>query len=122
VTVGDYNPAGRLPITFHTTITELPNFTDYQMATRKGQMYRYYTGTSLYLFGHGLSYTTFSYSKPKVTGNPNKGESVTVKFGVRNIGGRDGDEVMQVYVNTHRKGEPIKALKWFRRQSFPVSF
>jgi beta-glucosidase len=118
VIMGDYNPAGRLPITFYTATSELANFTDYNMSAGKGRTYRYYTGTPLYPFGHGLSYTTFSYSKPKVLGNPSKGESVTVKFGVRNTGSRSGDEVMQVYVTAHRAGEPIKALKWFKRQHF----
>jgi beta-glucosidase len=121
VILGDYNPAGRLPITFYTGTEELPNFTDYGMDAGNGRTYRYYRGTPLYLFGHGLSYTSFVYSALKIRGNPANGESVKVKFAVRNNGSREGDEVMQVYVSAHRAGEPIKSLKWFGRRNFRPS-
>ncbi|MDB4912970.1 MAG: glycoside hydrolase family 3 domain protein [Gemmatimonadetes bacterium] len=96
VLFGDYNPAGRLPVTFYRDTTDLPAFANYDM---KGRTYRYFKGTPLYPFGHGLSYTTFGYSNlktsaPTLTSNG----SVTVKVDVKNTGRRAGDEVVQMYV------------------------
>lgn len=116
VLFGDYNPAGRLPITFYKSVDQLPDFQDYSM---KGRTYRYMTQTPLYPFGYGLSYTTFAYSngalsKTKIAAN----ESVTLTFDVANTGKRDGDEVAQVYVkNPNDPAGPIKALKAFKRIS-----
>jgi beta-glucosidase len=120
VLTGEYNPAGRLPVTFYSATTELPDFSNYDMSAGKGRTYRYYKGTPLYPFGHGLSYTSFAYSNLQVRGNALLGESVHVTFGVRNTGTRAGDEVIQVYVSTGLTAEPIKALKYFKRQNFPA--
>lgn len=111
---GDYNPAGRLPITFYKSVDQLPDFQDYSM---KGRTYRYMTQTPLYPFGYGLSYTTFEYkparlSQPKITPN----QSVTLSFDIANTGKTDGDEVAQIYVKNPNDPEgPIKALKAFQR-------
>lgn len=114
VLFGDYNPAGRLPITFYKSVDQLPDFQDYSM---KGRTYRYMTQTPLYPFGYGLSYTTFAYSngalsKTKIAAN----EGVTLTFDVANTGKRDGDEVAQIYVkNPNDPAGPIKALKAYKR-------
>jgi hypothetical protein len=118
VLVGDYNPGGRLPITFYAATSKLADFSDYDGSAHKGRTYRYYTGTLLYLFGHGLSYTQFAYSKPTAEGNAAKGGVVHVKFAVTNTGARAGDEVVQVYVSSGRAGEPLKSLKYFKRVNF----
>ncbi len=109
---GDNNPAGRLPITFYRSTTELPAFTNYSMANRT---YRYFTGTPLYSFGHGLSYTHFTYSRPSLSSKRVHADgTIAVTFNVQNAGARDGDEVAQVYfascgrLHVHR--QPIKAL------------
>ena len=70
VLFGDYNPAGRLPVTFYKSAEQLPPFTDYSM---KGRTYRYFTGEPLFPFGFGLSYTTFSYAKPVSPGSVKTG-------------------------------------------------
>ncbi len=114
VLYGDYNPAGRLPVTFYKNIDQLPDFEDYSM---KGRTYRYFKGQPLFPFGYGLSYTTFSYGqgrldKPVV----NAGDSITLTIPVTNAGSRDGEEVVQVYMNrVNEKDGPIKTLRSFRR-------
>jgi beta-glucosidase len=119
VLFGNYNPGGRLPVTFYHDTTEIPPFEDYRMA---GRTYRYFTGTPLYPFGHGLSYTTFAYSRLR-TSRPTvraKGEdAMTVSVNVTNTGKRAGDEVVQLYVaHLGSKVErPIKDLRGFKRVS-----
>lgn len=108
---GINNPAGRLPITFYKDDTQLPDFEDYDMT---GRTYRYMTETPLYAFGHGLSYTTFDYSAPKVNGE-NVGQPVTLSFDVKNTGGFDGDEVVQVYIKNLSDHELNKTLRAFKR-------
>ena len=114
VLFGDYNPAGRLPVTFYKSTDQLPDFEDYSM---KGRTYRYMTQTPLYPFGYGLSYTNFDYrnaslSKTKIT----RGEAVKFSFDIANTGKMDGDEVAQIYVKNPNDPEgPIKALKAFKR-------
>ena len=114
VLFGDYNPAGRLPITFYKSVDQLPDFQDYSM---KGRTYRYMTQTPLYPFGYGLSYTTFDYknaklSKDKIASN----ESVTLSFDIANTGKMDGDEVAQIYIkNPNDPAGPLKAMKAFKR-------
>lgn len=123
---GDYNPAGRLPVTFYKSVDQLPDFQDYSM---KGRTYRYMTQTPLYPFGYGLSYTTFAYNGGKLSADRiGKGEAVTLTFDIANTGGRDGDEVAQVYIkNPNDPDGPIKALKAYKRvhvkagESVPVS-
>jgi beta-glucosidase len=95
VLFGDANPAGRLPVTFYRATDDLPAFDDYAMSNRT---YRYFQGTPLYAFGHGLSYTKFDYSDARLGAtNINAGGTVKVSFTVKNSGERDGDEVAQVY-------------------------
>lgn len=114
VLFGDYNPAGRLPVTFYKSVNQLPDFEDYSM---KGRTYRYMTESPLYPFGYGLSYTTFRYSEAKLSQNViNPEEQVTITFEISNTGKRDGDEVAQVYVkNPNDPDGPIKSLRAFKR-------
>ncbi len=91
---GVANPAGRLPLTIYRDTADLPGFADYGM---KERTYRYFTGTPLWPFGHGLSYTRFSYAEPAAPTRIAAGESLTVATTVRNIGAREGDEVVQAY-------------------------
>jgi beta-glucosidase len=111
---GDYNPAGRLPITFYKSIAQLPGFEDYSM---KGRTYRYMTQEPLYPFGYGLSYTSFNYTSAKLSKTTiRKNESVTLTVEVQNTGKTAGDEVVQIYLkNPNDKNAPIKALKGFKR-------
>ena len=111
---GDYNPSGRLPVTFYKSIDQLPGFEDYSM---KGRTYRYMTETPLYPFGYGLSYTNFAYRNAKLSsGKIAKDQSVTLTFDIANTGKMDGDEVAQVYIKNPNDPEgPIKALKAFLR-------
>jgi beta-glucosidase len=110
---GDFSPAGRLPVTFYRSADQLPSFKDYGMT---GRTYRYFAGEALYPFGHGLSYTRFAYAKP-VIDRPriDAGQAVTVSVNVTNSGGRDGDEVVQLYVTRQAEGAPVRALKAFQR-------
>jgi len=110
VLFGDYNPAGRLPVTFYASTEQLPDFQDYSM---KNRTYRFFQGEPLYPFGYGLSYTTFSYADAKISGKP---ESMTLTVGVTNTGDKDGDEVVQVYVKSLDDPDaPIKSLQGFKR-------
>ncbi|MDR2118542.1 MAG: glycoside hydrolase family 3 C-terminal domain-containing protein [Tannerellaceae bacterium] len=111
VLFGDYNPAGRLPVTFYRNVDDLPGFEDYSMANRT---YRYFRGTPVYPFGYGLSYTSFRYSEPGITLSGDR--SVKVKATVTNTGDTDGDEVIQLYVSNPRDfTTPVRALKGFKR-------
>ncbi|MDC7677208.1 glycoside hydrolase family 3 protein [Asticcacaulis machinosus] len=110
---GDFSPAGRLPVTFYKSADQLPPFKDYSM---DGRTYRYFAGEALYPFGHGLSYTTFSYGKLKLDRTKIKaGQPVRVSVDVTNTGKRDGDEVVQLYVSRNGADAPIRALKGFER-------
>ncbi len=113
---GDYNPAGRLPVTFYKSINQLPEFEDYSM---KGRTYRYMTQEPLYPFGYGLSYTKFAYQSASLSKSTIcKTENVTLTVAVKNNGKRDGDEVVQVYLrNPNDPNGPLKALKGFKRVS-----
>ena len=96
VLFGKYNPAGRLPATFYKSNADLPALTDYSMATRT---YRYFTKPVLYPFGHGLSYSTFEYSKLTVPSRAGTGDDVKVSVNVKNTSNMDGEEVVQCYLN-----------------------
>jgi beta-glucosidase len=113
VLFGDYNPAGKLPITFYKNIQQLPDFEDYSM---KGRTYRYMSD-ALYPFGFGLSYTTFSIGDAKLSNAAiNANESVEVTIPVTNTGKRDGTEIVQVYVHKINDADgPLKTLKGFER-------
>ena len=114
VLFGDYNPAGRLPVTFYKSDNDLTGFSDYSM---KNRTYRYFKGDALYPFGYGLSYTTFNYSNVKAAASVAKGKNVTVSVVVKNTGKKDGEEVVQVYTayNALKGLNPLKALKGFKR-------
>ena len=114
VLFGDYNPAGRLPVTFYKTEKDLPPFDDYNM---KGRTYRYFNGKPLYAFGHGLSYTTFGYSSLKLKAGADGTQMVSVQ--IKNTGDRAGDEVVELYVSRNDApadaGLPIRALRGLKR-------
>ncbi len=115
VLFGDYNPAGRLPVTFYRDTTDLPPFSNYDMA---GRTYRFFGGSPLYAFGHGLSYTTFGYSGLR-TSAPSLASSgtLTVSVDVTNTGKRTGDEVVQLYVRHvgSTVDRPKRDLRGFKR-------
>ncbi|MDR1202184.1 MAG: glycoside hydrolase family 3 C-terminal domain-containing protein [Tannerellaceae bacterium] len=111
---GDYNPAGRLPVTFYKSVDQLPDFLNYDM---KGRTYRYMTETPLYPFGYGLSYTTFEYKNAQLSKDKiGRDESVVLTLDIANTGDRDGDEVAQLYIkNPNDPDAPLKTLKAFKR-------
>ena len=116
VLFGDYNPAGRLPVTFYKSTDQLPtNIEDYNMSD--GLTYRYFQGEPLYAFGYGLSYTTFEYGDATLSKSSIKaGGSVDITVPVTNTGSIDGDEVVQVYIKAlDNPAAPIKGLKGFKR-------
>lgn len=111
---GDYNPSGRLPVTFYTGVTQLPPFSDYSMA---GRTYRYFRAVPLYPFGFGLSYTTFSYSNARADRSEIAStDAATVSVDVKNTGAMAGDEVVELYVSHPGvEGASIRALQGFTR-------
>jgi beta-glucosidase len=110
---GDFSPAGRLPVTFYRSADQLPPFKDYGMA---GRTYRYFAGEALYPFGHGLSYTRFAYGEPVLERATVKaGQTQGVEVEVTNRGGRDGDEVVQLYVSRDAPSAPVRSLQGFQR-------
>jgi beta-glucosidase len=107
---GVNNPAGRLPVTFYKGVDQLPPFEDYAM---KGRTYRYFTGQPLFGFGFGLSYAKFTYSALHAERNA-KGGHVSVR--VKNDSAREGDEVVQLYVDgAGGSDDPIRSLRGFQR-------
>lgn len=114
VLLGDYNPAGRLPVTFYRNVSQLPDFEDYDMT---GRTYRYMNEAPLFPFGYGLSYTTFSYGRMTLAKDEIAvGESLKLTVPVTNSGKRDGEEVVQVYLRKRGDVEgPNKALRAFKR-------
>jgi beta-glucosidase len=112
VLLGNYNPAGRLPVTFYRATEDLPGFNDYAMA---GRTYRYFAGKPLFPFGHGLSYTQFDYADLRVASNADG--SLTVTVAITNRGARDGDEVVQLYATPPAGARPgeLQSLCGFRR-------
>ncbi|HKF55911.1 MAG TPA: glycoside hydrolase family 3 C-terminal domain-containing protein [Blastocatellia bacterium] len=116
VLLGDYNPAGRLPVTFYKSVDQLPRFEDYNMA---GRTYRYFTGEPLFAFGYGLSYTRFQYSGLQVSKTVKAGQDIKIQVRLSNAGQVTGDEVVQVYLK-HISGSgpnPIRSLAGFKRIS-----
>ena len=114
VLFGDYNPNGKLPVTFYRSNNDLPDFLDYSM---KNRTYRYFTGVPQYAFGYGLSYTTFNVGNAKISAKQmKKNGKVTLTIPVTNTGKREGAETVQVYVKAlDDAGAPIKALKGFQK-------
>lgn len=118
VLFGDYNPAGRLPITFYKSTEDLLPFNDYEIM--KGRTYMYLNNKPLYPFGYGLSYSEFKYSDLSLSASEiNSGDSLCVFVNVTNVGPYDGEEVVQLYVKnkTSKEIQPIKMLKGFQRVS-----
>jgi beta-glucosidase len=115
VLFGDYNPAGRLPVTFYKSVDQLPPFKDYSM---EGKTYRFFKGEPLYPFGYGLSYTRFKYGNLRLKAKrvrPN--ENVQISVDVQNTGERGGDEVAQLYLTDVAASAPVplRALRGIRR-------
>jgi len=111
VLFGDYNPAGRLPVTFYKSVDDLPPFEDYDM---EGRTYRYFQGEPLFPFGYGLSYTEFTYgdlqlsAKTVTLDETNLSEPVlTASVEVKNVGQRAGDEVVQLYLSDLEASVPV---------------
>lgn len=106
VLFGDYNPAGRLPVTFYASDADLPDFGDYDMP---GHTYRYFKGKPLFPFGHGLSFSKFKYRRARLTDG-------VLRIKVKNRGKMDGDEVVQVYVKKADDVDgPVMSLRGFKR-------
>jgi beta-glucosidase len=114
VLFGDYNPGGRLPVTFYKSDSDLGSFEDYSMNNRT---YRYFKGTPLYGFGYGLSYTKFEYGNLMLPANVPANKKITVSVKVTNAGKMDGEEVTELYLShlNLKQKAPIRALKGFER-------
>ena len=115
VLFGDYNPGGKLPVTFYKSDAQLPDYEDYSM---KGRTYRYFDNP-LFAFGYGLSYTQFEIGEATISGlsgfSSNSG-SATVTIPVNNTGQRDGTETVQLYIRNLQDSEgPLKSLRGFQR-------
>jgi beta-glucosidase len=103
--LGECNPGGRLPITFYKSDADLPSFTDYSMANRT---YRYFNGTPLYAFGHGLSYTTFSEDHLALSAaEAKRGDTLELSMAIKNTGSRVGDDVVEVYARAVKPPVPM---------------
>ena len=113
VLFGDYNPSGKLPVTFYRSIQQLPDFEDYSM---KGRTYRYMSDP-LFPFGFGLSYTTFAFGTARIIKNEiDTGGSIELTLPVSNTGKRDGTEIVQVYITRVNSSDgPLKSLRDFQR-------
>jgi beta-glucosidase len=111
---GDFNPSGRLPVTFYKSVNDLPDFKDYTM---DGRTYRYFEGEPLYGFGHGLSYSTFAYKNLQVPSQAATGNEVRISVEVTNSGKMDGEEVVQVYIADKEATAPVplRSLAAFKR-------
>ena len=111
---GASNPAGRLPVTVYTGVEQLPPFEDYSMENRT---YRYFEGQPLFPFGYGLSYSQFEYSNLQLSApSLNAGDSLSVAVDVKNVSQREGDEVVQLYLNFPKvPGAALRALRGFTR-------
>jgi beta-glucosidase len=116
VLFGDHNPSGRLPLTFYASDAQIPSITDYDIT--KGRTYMYLDQPPLYPFGYGLSYTDFRYTKLRVSPRESNPRGViTASVDIQNVGQRDGDEVVQVYVHQEERAykQPRLQLKTFQR-------
>jgi len=114
VIFGDYNPSGRLPLTFYKSIDQIPAFDEYDM---KGKTYRYFDGKPLYEFGYGLNYSTFEYTMKDIPTEIITGEKINLSVDVTNTGKYDGDEVVQLYVSLpdSKLKKSIRSLQGFKR-------
>jgi beta-glucosidase len=114
VLFGDYNPGGRLPVTFYRSADQLPPFTNYNM---KGRTYRFFQGDPLYPFGHGLSYTTFAYHNLTLPAQADGSQPVKITVEVENSGAMAGEEVVQLYLRSPGAAwpRPLRSLEGFQR-------
>jgi beta-glucosidase len=118
VLFGDYNPSGRLPVTFYKNINQLPDFEDYNMT---GRTYRYFKDEPLFPFGYGLSYTTFAYGEMQAPASAKVNKTFKVTIPVTNQGSINGDEIVQLYLKKQGDEEgPIKALRAYKRVHIPA--
>ena len=115
VLFGDYNPAGRLDMTWPDSLSQLPTMLDYNI--RNGRTYMYFTGTPLYPFGYGLSYSTFTYANLTTSADNLCQAPITVSVDVTNTSSRPGEEVVQMYLKYPNSAvsRPIKQLRGFKR-------
>ena len=111
---GDYNPAGRLPVTYYKSVDQIPAFENYDMT---GKTYRFFTKEPLYPFGYGLSYTTFAYTSLSLPEKAAAGDKVNVSVTVTNTGKLEGDEVVQLYLTDEKATtpRPVRQLEGFKR-------
>jgi beta-glucosidase len=125
---GDVNPGGKLNVTWHKSVNDLPDFNDYTLrgeSGKNGRTYWYFDKDVSYEFGFGLSYTTFDYSNFSINkSNITPNDKITITVDLKNTGKVDGDEVVQIYVKTPDSGasleRPIKRLKGFKRVTIPA--
>ena len=114
VLFGDFNPSGKLPVTFYKNSQQLPDYEDYSM---KGRTYRYFND-ALFAFGYGLSYTNFEVKNAKLEKKGNAPTDWTLTAEVANTGKRDGVETVQVYIRDLQDPDgPLKSLRAFARVS-----
>ncbi len=112
VLFGDYNPSGKLPVTFYKSSSQLPDYEDYSM---KGRTYRYFDD-ALFPFGYGLSYTQFELGEPTIVPTSAQSPGFTITVPVKNVGRRDGTEIVQVYIRDLQDTDgPLKSLRAFQR-------
>jgi beta-glucosidase len=127
VLFGDYNPGGKLPVTFPRATGQIPLYYNHRNTGRPADARNHYTSkyldlpwTPLFPFGFGLSYTTFTYSNLRLSApRINAGDSLSISLDVRNSGDRAGDEVVQLYLrdDVASVAQPVRSLKGFRRVS-----
>jgi beta-glucosidase len=112
-------PTGKLPLTFPKSLDQLPSFEDYAMA---GRTYRYATDEPQFPFGFGLGYTQFAYDGIEAPAAVGAGEPMPVRISLRNVGGQDGEEVVQLYLapSERQGGDPLYTLIGFRRVAVPA--
>ena len=112
VLFGDYNPSGKLPVTFYKSSSQLPDYEDYSM---KGRTYRYFDD-ALFPFGYGLSYTQFELGEPTIVPTSAQSPGFTITVPVKNVGRRDGTEIVQLYIRDLQDPDgPLKSLRAFQR-------
>jgi beta-glucosidase len=114
VLFGDYNPSGKLPVTFYKSVNDLPDFGDYNM---EGRTYRYFKGEPLYEFGHGLSFTSFKCKNFSVPETATTENGIAISVEIENTGKMDGEEVIQLYSSILDAEVPvaIRSLVGFKR-------
>jgi beta-glucosidase len=122
VLLGTYNPSGRTPETWYQSVDQIPSIYSYELgpAGPSGRTYMYYTGPVSYPFGYGLSYTTFGFSHLHISNHtPTADETIQVSVDITNTGSRDGNEIVEMYVNTPDApaslGRPLKRLEGFQK-------